>query len=381
MKLKETMRKCLCLLLCLSFLLATAVPTSASGWMDMLGGLVEVAGDMAKEYLPDIAKEFGLDEDGYALIEEAFTALLQSDWFQDSTIQEKIRFVADLLDTLGIADADLIMDGVEKVMSIKLDGHTFGVLLEDYTKALFDSYFKFDADLSEDIDQNSHVNANALIMYGLGFAKIENGLTSAKNTWEEYGLKTDMDTSCTVEDFKHNLAGYDLIVIEEHGNYDYQGVPMIVTKERYTAANAEAYADDIESGRIVSVFTSEGLVYWLHPSFFSYYYGDNQLADAIVWLGSCEGAKTSALQDAFLDSGAATVIGHSETVYTYYDFYLMNTTVSRLISGDKMNSALYYAQDRWGKSDRDFALQHDFAEIKEETAYPRMAGDSTVKLR
>ena len=52
-----------------------------------------------------------------------------------------------------------------------------------------------------------------------------------KTEWDKNHLSTEIDDYCTVDDFKSGLSGYNLVIIEEHGNYDYAKTPMICTEE------------------------------------------------------------------------------------------------------------------------------------------------------
>lgn len=48
------------------------------------------------------------------------------------------------------------------------------------------------------------------------------------------------------------------------------------------------------------------------------------------------GASNSRLVDAFVNTGANAVVGHSDSVYTAYDYNMLNTVVDKMISGESL---------------------------------------------
>ena len=174
-----------------------------------------------------------------------------------------------------------------------------------------------------------------------------------KKAWDKNHLTTEIDDYCTVEDFKSGLTGYNLVLIELHGNYDYQKTPMICTQEK--VSNASQYSDDLKKKYIATVKESSGnTCYWIYPSFFSNYYSNGKLNDTIVWLGNCHGYQNSDLANAFQSTGSAAVIGFSESVYTAYDACLHSAFVYSLLWGDRAQDALFFAKNLFKYSDVDF---------------------------
>ena len=173
----------------------------------------------------------------------------------------------------------------------------------------------------------------------------------------------------------YSINGKDLIVIEEHG-CTYGDEPLIVTEDEYDPESDE-YQEDLDAERLSILITDEGAQYCLTPSFFEYYYSGGKLANSFVWIGSCYGASNSRLVDAFVNTGANAVVGHSDSVYTAYDYNMLNTVVDKMISGESSSEAFQEARDYWGQNDEQFAIRYMEVDTKEEApaSYPSLTGD------
>lgn len=90
------------------------------------------------------------------------------------------------------------------------------------------------------------------------------------------------------------------------------------------------------AARIFCKCTDHSICISATPSFFEYYYSGGKLANSFVWIGSCYGASNSRLVDAFVNTGANAVVGHSDSVYTAYDYNMLNTVVDKMISGESL---------------------------------------------
>ena len=137
------------------------------------------------------------------------------------------------------------------------------------------------------------------------------------------------------------------------------------------------YQEDLDAERLSILITDEGAQYCLTPSFFEYYYSGGKLANSFVWIGSCYGASNSRLVDAFVNTGANAVVGHSDSVYTAYDYNMLNTVVDKMISGESSSEAFQEARDYWGQNDEQFAIRYMEVDTKEEApaSYPSLTGD------
>lgn len=230
----------------------------------------------------------------------------------------------------------------------------------------------------------SRTNMKAKVMYGLGFDDVLKMVDKRSDVWTSEGLATDIDKDCTVADFAEGLIGYDFIDIEEHGTL-YNNTPIICTEEIVTEQNINEYYSDIINGNIL-LLTYENdhtgnTYYCIMPSFFTSHYKNNELNNSIVYLGCCQGFINDKLVNAFKDAGASSVIANTETVYTYYNYYIQDAFVYSLMCGDSVDDALDFATDIWGENDIDWAGMYltDY-EIKPEIATPKIASGGKVRL-
>lgn len=205
-----------------------------------------------------------------------------------------------------------------------------------------------------------NLNLKAKYMFGIcdandttsGYYKYLIAYRGNMQSWNKSHLSTEIDEYCTVDDFKSGLSGYNLVIIEEHGNYDYAKTPMICTEE--SVGNIAQYSDDLKNQYIATIKdTSGSTCYWIYPSFFEHYYSDGKLEDTIIWLGSCHGYQNPDLANALEACGAEAVVGFSDSVYTAYDACLHTAFVHSLMWGDSASEALYFAKDIFKYSDTD----------------------------
>lgn len=150
-----------------------------------------------------------------------------------------------------------------------------------------------------------NLNLKAKYMFGIcdandttsGYYKYLIAYRGNMQSWNKSHLSTEIDEYCTVDDFKLGLSGYNLVIIEEHGNYDYAKTPMICTEE--SVGNIAQYSDDLKNQYIATIKdTSGSTCYWIYPSFFEHYYSDGKLEGTIIWLGSCHGYQNPDLANA-----------------------------------------------------------------------------------
>ena len=73
-------------------------------------------------------------------------------------------------------------------------------------------------------------------------------------------------------------------------------------------------------------------------------------------------------------------MGHSDSVYTMYDYNMLNTVVDGMISGESSSEAFQKAKDQWGENDEQFAIKYMAVDYKEIPAsYPSLTGDVSWK--
>lgn len=278
------------------------------------------------------------------------------------------------------------------------DGSLGGVMLEPFDESV-NGITKNYADIDQsgqikaidnkvDFDSEkysySKTDMKAKVMYGLGYDYMLELLNQRSDVWTSENLITDIDTDCTVADFAEELAGYDFIDIEEHGTL-YNDTPIICTQEVVTEQNIGEYFDDIINGNIIQVTydddNSGNTYYCIMPSYFISHYKNNELEGSIVFLGCCKAYINDKLVNAFKDAGALSVIANTETVYTYYNYYIQDAFVYSLMCGDSIDEALDFATDIWGENDIEWADMYltDY-EIKPEVATPKIAIGGQNKL-
>lgn len=357
-----------------TLVLALAVQTAAPVTVQAFQ-IPDVIQDYIDQGTGDDNSEQGRSKE-FSILEKAIVEIMKSDWYKNTDAEGRKKKIAELLASTGYIDEDLAEQGIDAVLNFEFHGQKISILLDDYTRDLYEQEEGEEYEQRDDITDSLDKERQALILYGLGFDEFEYALDYSTAKWNQNGLKTTMNPSCTVEDFKTSLKGKDLIVIEEHGCMSEQNEPVIVTEDQYDPDSCQEYQEDLDSERLAICIGEEGTQYCLTPSFFEYYYGGGQLQDSFVWIGSCYGASNSKLVDAFMDTGASAVVGHSESVYTMYDYNMLNTVVDGMISGTSSSVAFQEAKDQWGDNDEAFATEYMQLDYKDSPAsYPNLTGD------
>lgn len=236
--------------------------------------------------------------------------------------------------------------------------------------------------------------------------------------FRDQGSECEFDDEVTVEDLKTSLSGNDYVVINTHGSmigYGYgfanessNKVPVICLDEEITDTNRADYAADISEQRIAKVTVIDedapggtANKYWVMPSFFTKYYGDNGLEGTYVHMGCCygfggsrdeNGGEDRAMADAFLSCGARAVTGYFNSVFTYYDYCMLSDIMSGLLGGQTLQEAVVVACLEHGGDDRDFAndqgwLDPSYAhydkvveKFEEGSAYLIIAGENYMQF-
>ena len=217
----------------------------------------------------------------------------------------------------------------------------------------------------------NELDLTAKYMYGLcdlsvncGYCKYLTSYKTYQENWNNTHLKTDIDTYCTVEDFKTGLLDYDIVFIEEHGGVVgiFNKSTIIGTYEKYDKASKKKYESDIKNLNKIKQENGTEYYWGIKPSFFEKYYGNNKLKNTIVWLGSCKGYMQDDLVNAFEKCGASAVIGYNNSVMTAYDNVLQNGFVYSLMHGDTVLDALEFSKNIWKSDDRTYC--YSFTEFK-----------------
>ncbi len=321
-------------------------------------------------------------EDVYSYVDDIIKDTVSSDSYLNADINEKYKIINKTLNSLEkenkILSNSIEYDSENKIFWYNYsDGTEGGIMLENFAEgysgnANIDNYVVRKDEQGKilsyncDIDFNSNeypytakevesLDLKAKFMYGLGFDSILDEYKKYQTIWIKQYLKTDIDDYCTVEDFKSGLSGYNIVFIEEHGCYSNKKI-MICTEELTSKKSDSNYKVDLKDKRIKKVINAEDnkQYYWINPSFFSFYYKDNELSNTVIWIGSCHGYQCDDLVNVFSRCGAKAVIGYDESVLTGYDCVMLNPFVYSLLYGDSVSEALNFAKSVFGQNDLEY---------------------------
>ena len=157
------------------------------------------------------------------------------------------------------------------------------------------------------------------------------------------GSVAHLDGSAVTVDQVKALGDYDYILWEGHGAYSETLHSCLVTDESCSLWNYFQHREDLQAKRLV---TTSGLgtpYYCVTPAFVQAYVGD--LEGAVVFLGTCYSGKDDTLANAFLDKGAAAVLGYTDEVYIPYEMLTRSFFFEAFSQGDvTVSQAVDYAK-------------------------------------
>lgn len=157
------------------------------------------------------------------------------------------------------------------------------------------------------------------------------------------GSVAHLDGSAVTVDQVKALGDYDYILWEGHGAYSETLHSCLVTDESCSMWNYFQHREDLQAKRLV---TTSGLgtpYYCVTPAFVQAYVGD--LEGAVVFLGACYSGKDDTLANAFLDKGAAAVLGYTDEVYIPYEMLTRSFFFEAFSQGDvTVSQAVDYAK-------------------------------------
>lgn len=132
-------------------------------------------------------------------------------------------------------------------------------------------------------------------------------------------------------DALRTLTEYGLIVIHTHGGLDSDNNVIFLTGDEVDYNFTEIL--DWALGYIMSI-PHKGKTLWaVKPSFISNY--NSNYPNTIVYNGSCESARNNTMSNAFLNKGANTYFGFSQTVKSWFDRDMANQLFPELITNGK----------------------------------------------
>jgi len=178
----------------------------------------------------------------------------------------------------------------------------------------------------------------------------------------------------TIEAFK-SLLNDGVILIETHGTVGFHNIsqkdaskwysaPIFMTGLEATSQRQQDYASDLKAERLMirqaRLLIKDGGWFWFDSKervegfcithkFVDAYLHD--LPDSLVYLACCKGLKNNRLAQSFLDHGAATVIGYTESVLVSYNSNCSTTFIDEMLDGKSADEALAAAIAAHGQDD------------------------------
>ncbi|MCB2222247.1 MAG: hypothetical protein KQI35_17825 [Bacteroidetes bacterium] len=124
---------------------------------------------------------------------------------------------------------------------------------------------------------------------------------------------------------------YGLIVIHTHGGLDKNNNVIFLTGDEVEYVSLDIL--DWLLDRIMPI-PHQGKSLWAaKPSYIAAY--NDYFPNSIVYNGSCESAHNTTMSDAFINKGASTYFGFSETVKSWFDRDMANQLFPELITNNK----------------------------------------------
>lgn len=382
-------------------------------------------------------------------VDDEIDTLLSEPDFTEKTDDEKLGMVTGLLNELvetnKVLEGSIHVDEENSVVSFRYPGEILGGVMYGEFEGDFNGGLngELNEELNEEFDgtgetprsdergdveegsypeRNTYVPAAAYNVVDteqsqeLGRALILNSFPSfetaadriayrtgfyetLKSEWDEAGLKTDLDTDVTVDDYR-NLHNYNVVCISTHGNvYTLPGgsrCPAFCLSQKQSSENNKKYEAELKNQQIARVNGR----YWILPAFFTGQYGANALDDTFVFSESCmsmgtgRGANAGSydyrMANAFTGNGAKAYIGFHNSVFATYSREFMKEYVNNLIegstSGEAFDEAVYkYGSDHevWYNATYSPTLQEAYGEAYDpsvDVAYPVHNGDRSATL-
>ncbi|MCF8368667.1 MAG: choice-of-anchor L domain-containing protein [Bacteroidales bacterium] len=168
------------------------------------------------------------------------------------------------------------------------------------------------------------------------------------------------------------LSEYGLIVIHTHGGLDKDNNVIFLTGDEATYE-----VDEILEwifGNIMPIPFKGKTMWAVKPGFISTH--NNNYPNSIIYNGSCESAHNTTMSNAFINKGANTYFGFSETVKSWFDRDMANQLFPKLISQGKTTGEAFVGNQHdnnnppayfvmWGDNQTKFAsdfVNGDFEE-------------------
>ena len=154
----------------------------------------------------------------------------------------------------------------------------------------------------------------------------------------------------SVEAFK-SLDNYNLVVIHTHGGV-FKDQVINLTGTLATSKNIKKYQADLRANPARLMIVSAEGQSWLAvtPAFIAHY--NTSFPNSIVYGGFCDSLVNHSMADAYLDNGAQTYFGFSNTVRSIYNDHIGSEVFRSLITDvSTTGQAFKNATDLHGKND------------------------------
>lgn len=335
-------------------------------------------------------------------VDEAVTALTDSDTFAAMTVEDRLDAALTRLDALAeqglVASDSVYVDEEHSMVSFAYPcGVLGGVLLrqpaeEDEATAI--PLTQLDEENGvEDEAETFESYATAMIYYAF-----DSGVNSTRypyysymsETWSSMGVDTAIDASVTAADLRR-MGKYDLCILSAHGayytyTYGYlwkrtETAPIILLLERSDFKTDLSYGIDLLCHRIIKI---NGM-YALTADFFKSAYRFGQLKNTIIYSETCEflGVDSdvdTSIADALVAGGAEAVVGYVNNVYTVYSRSLLWDTVNQMIMGRNIERAVNHALETYGSDDLVWYNAQGGKRPHARAAYARIFGNHQARL-
>ena len=137
----------------------------------------------------------------------------------------------------------------------------------------------------------------------------------------------DLDNAAVTPEILKNIGDYDVIVFEGHGGYSSATHAFLITGQAYTDDYYSANLADFQNGNLIA--TTDGRVA-VTAGFFEKYLPADSLDGALVYLATCNSCRDRVLVDAFLNKGAQAVYANDGTIYTVYNYAMLERILGQL---------------------------------------------------
>lgn len=290
-----------------------------------------------------------------AYVDNAIASVINDSSYQSAAIDERKEVMIELLDELDlenkIVEDSIKIDEQNSILSFKYTRDVVGdIMLDEFD----DETNSINSDTSTMLNVNNVAFSNTVQPLSQINVAILNSFEDTPyrtnyyeelvSDWTGLGLNIHYDDVVSVNDLKTALLDKQVISLSGHG-----GVEVFCLNEEDEPATSQKdieYQTDIITKRISRVYYVDGgTTYWIHPSFFSYYYETGSLDGSFIFSESCsfmgeDGEINESFTDAFLKTSAETIVAYHNSVEAGYSRDVMRSYFEALMTGATSAEAL-----------------------------------------